>query len=25
MAHWGPVPNDWLAKAFEALDPLPQP
>jgi tetratricopeptide (TPR) repeat protein len=25
MTHWGPVPEDWLAKAFEALDPLPKP
>jgi hypothetical protein len=25
MTHWGPVPENWLAKAFEALDPLPQP
>jgi tetratricopeptide (TPR) repeat protein len=23
MTHWGPVTEDWLAKAFEALDPQP--
>ncbi len=25
MTHWGPTPDDWLARAFEALDPLPRP